>query len=381
MSEIASFRFEGTRVRVGAGCRSLLPECFEGASRVALVLGGAAMRRQGFVDEILEGLPGAPELFEGVDSNPQVDQIQELATFLGGSSPEVVVALGGGSVLDAAKAANLAAGEAVTVRELVEGSPPGRLRGLARTILLPTTAGTGSEVTPFAVLWDRARDQKYSLDRPEVQGDWALVDPELARGLPLAWTRGTAGDALTHAFESLWARAATPLSDAHASEAVRRVRSAVEAMAEEAPAAPAEVPLRVRANLAWGSCLAGMSISTTRTAAAHALSYGLTNRFAVPHGTAVVTLLPEVLRASWPKLSGELRERLASAWGETQDELVDSLAGFVARHELGAALGEYGVGSEHLEALAEAADVPGRMDNHAAALTRDDLVGILEACR
>jgi alcohol dehydrogenase class IV len=124
-----------------------------------------------------------------------------------------------------------------------------------------------------------------------------------------------------------------------------------------------------------------MAISTTRTAAAHALSYALTMRFGISHGKAVSTLLSQVLRASWKGFSPERQKRLASAWGAEPGEDVSSrVEAFGKRHHLGQRLGESGVTSEDLAGLVQAAIVPGRLDNHAAVLNPSQLEAILEAC-
>jgi alcohol dehydrogenase class IV len=162
-------------------------------------------------------------------------------------------------------------------------------RGCA-LVLLPTTAGSGSELTRFATVY--LDGCKYSLDRDQVRADLVLVDPELTRSLPLAESVASGLDALSHAVESYWSVAATADSRALAFSALERL---VPALAEAAAAASFDEPRR-RAELAHGAALAGAAIDVTRTTAAHALSYELTSRLGLPHGTAVALHLRWLMR-------------------------------------------------------------------------------------
>jgi alcohol dehydrogenase class IV len=248
--------------------------------------------------------------------------------------------------------------------------------GVRELVLIPTTAGTGSEVTPFATLWEPEAGRKHSLDGPALRATRALVDPDLTATLPPGLTLQTAGDALTHACEALWSRRATPLSDAHAGEAIRCLREGLGLWSQDAgdPAA--------RRSLAWGSLLAGMAIATSRTAAAHALSYRLTMAHGMPHGVAVASLLPRVLEETWPRLPAGRRARLAAGFGlGPEADLPAVLGRELAASGLVRRLEEFGVGDGDLEALVAAADVPGRLDNHAVPLDRAALRRILEAAR
>lgn len=374
MSE--AFGFEGTAVRVGPGCMAEaagLCQAFPG--RVLVVVGQEAMRRQGHLDRLLAALPAGTQVVAGIPVNPGFEAVQELADRLVADGVAVLVALGGGSVLDAAKAARVVAGSGLGVRELLARAEP-RRAGVPGLVLIPTTCGTGSEVTPFATVWDLEAGRKFSLDGPALRATGALVDPELTRQLPEDLLRQTAGDALTHACEALWARRATPLSDAHAGEAIRRLRHGLDRI-RAAPGDP-----EGRGQLAWGSLLAGMAISTTRTAAAHALSYRLTMQHRVPHGVAVASLLPHVLRETWPGLETGRRIRLAAAFEVVADEaLPDTVAAFLEGHGLVRPLGDILADPGERHALVAAADVPGRLDNHCVPLDGAALARVLEAAR
>jgi phosphonate metabolism-associated iron-containing alcohol dehydrogenase len=156
-------------------------------------------------------------------------------------------------------------------------------------IAIPTTAGTGSEVTPWATIWDRAAGRKHSLHLSETWPETALVDPELMLTLPSAVTVQSALDALSHALEAIWNVNANPVSDTFAVAAARETMATLPALL----AAPGDGTLRSR--MALAALKAGLAFSNTRTALAHSISYEMTLRFGLPHGIACSFTLPMVL--------------------------------------------------------------------------------------
>lgn len=155
----------------------------------------------------------------------------------------------------------------------------------------PTTAGTGSEVTPWATLWDLKSEpaRKRSWNPPHGRPDQALIDPELTRSCPWRVTRDSALDALSHALESLWNRRADPTSRGQARQAARRILADLPLLREQ----PQDLALRSRVSHA--SLLAGLAMARTQTALAHALSYELTLAEGLPHGEACAVWLPMVM--------------------------------------------------------------------------------------
>jgi alcohol dehydrogenase len=206
----------------------------------------------------------------------------------------VLLGLGGGSVLDIAKLlrARPAEGGFEALAAALRGSVPWPGLHHAPLWLVPTTAGTGSEVTRWATVWDTDGRValKRSFDEPWGFADRAYVDPELTLSAPWPLTRDTALDSFGHALEALWNRHANPVSDALAVQAARRVRAHLAAVRT----APTALPGREQLSLA--ALEAGLAFSQTRTALAHALSYALTLEQSVPHGLAVATWLPTACR-------------------------------------------------------------------------------------
>jgi len=206
---------------------------------------------------------------------------------------ELVLAVGGGSALDTAKALMVGTPSgkfAELVALLATGKPftPARVKPL---VTVPTTAGTGSEVTPWATVWDRTpgAQKKYSLHLKETWPEAALIDPELTLSLPAGPTLASGLDALSHALESVWNVNANPISDTQAIAAAREVLATLPPLMKDLK----NRDLRSRMSLA--ALKAGLAFSNTKTALAHSISYDMTLNHGLPHGIACSFTLPMVL--------------------------------------------------------------------------------------
>ncbi len=204
---------------------------------------------------------------------------------------EAIVAVGGGSTIDTAKA--LMVGTASgrfdeLLASLAQGArfTPQRTKSL---IAIPTTAGTGSEVTPWATIWEHGANKKHSLHLPETWPAHAIIDPGLMLTLPAAVTLHSGLDALSHSLEAIWNLNANPISDNYAVVAARAVLSTLPALMRS----PGDRSLR--SEMALAALNAGLAFSNTKTALAHSISYEMTLRFGLPHGIACSFTLPMVL--------------------------------------------------------------------------------------
>lgn len=279
-------------VRVHLGPKSLdrLPEAV-GSRAVALVTTAGTMERLG---ERIRALLGdrLAAVCTDVQPNPTIASCAEVHERLARTPAEGIVAVGGGSVLDTAKtvAAQREAPTGWLGRHLRDGEPVPDGFSPAPLFAVPTTAGTGSEVTPWGTVWDEGRPVKHSLRHPALYPYAAFVDPELTVSLPQDTTVATALDALSHAMEAVWNHNANPVSDTLAAEAIATIPAALHRVL----AGPES--LDARADLQTGSVLAGLAFSNTQTALAHSISYPLTAAFGLPHGLACSFTLAEVLR-------------------------------------------------------------------------------------
>jgi alcohol dehydrogenase len=249
-----------------------------GVRSVLLVTGRASFDHSGAAAALgpaLEGLDVAR--FDGVRPNPTIEAVRAAVAALRAAPRDCVLGVGGGSALDVAKAAAALAPQPGDPLDYVLGGRAVERPRAARLVLVPTTAGSGSEATRFAAVY--VDGHKRSLDHPALRCDAALVDPLLAASQPAGVAASTALDALSQSVESYWSPRSTARSRSLAGRALRLLAASL-----PWPAGGASPAARRRVALA--AHLSGLAIDVTRTTAAHALAYPLTARFGVPHGHA-----------------------------------------------------------------------------------------------
>lgn len=354
----------------GRGTSGQLAALFEvlGTRRCLIVRGDTSYDRCGIATAVDQALVGRDAHF--VRAAPWQVTLTDLSAALRTMAefePDTVLAIGGGSALDLAKAmTNLApAGPAELAVAVANGAV---IEREIRLVLVPTTAGSGSELTRFATLWDGTR--KLSLDAPGLRADVALVDPDLVGSAPGPVLVSAATDALCQAIESSWALASTPESREWSEQALRTMLPAIAiGIAQRSLRDP-----RLHEPLMLGAALAGAAINTSRTTAAHALSYPVTAHLGIPHGAAVGVFVPWLLEHNrsvadvqrLQHISGELA-------GEPLTSLIPRLLG----------LADYPVRPDQLaltdDARRELFDMTEstRMQNNPRAVTRTDLIELL----
>ncbi|AXQ28916.1 iron-containing alcohol dehydrogenase [Solimonas sp. K1W22B-7] len=351
-------------VRFGAGVFAELGQQLRGRPYVLLTY--PQPRFTALARRLAVGAGQPRQLLDTVRPNPTLADLETLAAplrGLGGPTP-VLVALGGGSVIDSAKVvAALAAAPGLELRALL-AQPAAAAARAWPVIAVPTTAGTGSEVTPWATVWDPANDRKHSLSRPDLFPELALVDPELTLGAPRGLTLQTGLDALSHALESLWNRNAGPCSSVLAVAAARRVLETLPRLLEN----PGDLELRTRQ--AEASLLAGLAFAQTRTALAHELSYPLTLRHGVPHGIACSFTLPQIMQAVIGA-DADCDHALAEIFGADLQAGVATLRRFLRDLGVGLSPADYGVAEDEWHAIQEAAGQGPRGRNFLAASAAD----------
>jgi alcohol dehydrogenase len=252
------------------------------------------------------------------------------------SQPEVIVALGGGSVIDSAKVFAAAAGDFSKVRRYLETQEGASALSAIPIIAVPTTAGTGSEVTCWATVWDEERGRKFSLARENLYPEVALVDPALMLGKPYGLTLATGLDALSHSIESIWNVNANPVSARHAVAAARAILADMPNLLRDLG------NLDLRSRIAEASLNAGLAFSNTKTAIAHNLSYPITLGWGVQHGIACSFTLPTVLR-SVVGLGGFREAALKQIFGDDLRKGADDLTEFLATLGVGSRFTDHGV--------------------------------------
>ena len=291
--------------------------------------------------------------FDEVEPDPRFEIAVRAVEAAKSEKAELVIGIGGGSPLDIAKVCAILATNTKPVSELfgIDMVPEA---GLA-TILIPTTAGTGSEVTPIAILSDEHEKLKKGIVSPRLFPAVAILDPELTLGMPPGVTAATGLDALIHAVEAFTSKNANSISDVFARQAMRLVFGNIRkayANGED---------LAARAGMLEGSLLAGMAFANAGVTAVHAFAYPIGAEFHIPHGVANSIMLPPVMEfnmlGNLPKFAeiagifgespGGLNEReRARGMVKAIGELVDDLR--IPRH-----LTEFGVADHHIPALAQ----------------------------
>jgi len=221
-------------------------------------------------------------IFDGVSPNPELDDIDSTVLSFKDCGINNVIALGGGSVIDFAKAASVFLKDSgnrsldICLRKGAAEIPDEKLF----LMVIPTTSGTGSEVTPFATVWDSVTNKKFSLAGNIVYPSMAILDPLLTVRLPAEGTLNTGLDAISHSLESIWNKNNSPVSESYALQSLRLACRALPEVLKEPD------NIEARTYMQWASTLGGFAISQTRTAIAHSISYPLTLKLGVPHGLA-----------------------------------------------------------------------------------------------
>jgi phosphonopyruvate decarboxylase len=293
-------------------------------------------------------------VFSGFTPNPTLDQILAGCAVRDRWLPDLIVGMGGGSAMDVAKAVRLLPADREPALTCLRDGPaadfPGRLTSTP-LILVPTTAGTGSEVTQFATLFDGQK--KLSLDHQAVIANLVIVDPEAATGCPLPVTSSCAMDALCHAVESLWAISSTPASASDASAALAGLRAFLDTRMDHLALSDWEL-------LSTAALLAGAAINVTRTTAAHAFAYHLTAQFGIPHGVSCLINLSWLfdynrnhvyVSCADPRGSDYVNDQLndiAKILCTDPDEVSTRLLGLLSRNGWPTQLRGYGIAAEHI---------------------------------
>ena len=220
--------------------------------------------------------------FGDFSENPKIEDISKGVSLIASVKPDLVVAIGGGSAIDTAKLVNFFPARGVTAEQYISGNT-GVNEKCRPFIAIPTTAGSGSEATGFAVLY--VDKKKYSVEHPSLRPLIAILDPDLTLSLPGAVIASSGIDALSQAVESYWSVNSNTESKMYAEEAVNALsRNMADAFSRKSPAAMAAMMEE--------AYLSGKAINITRTTAPHAISYALTSHYGVSHGQAVGLLLP-----------------------------------------------------------------------------------------
>lgn len=261
--------------------------------RAALVTGGNSMKQFGFLDRavaLLEKAGMQTIIIDGVEPNPSVETVWRGARAMLEFGPDWIVAIGGGSALDAAKVMwCFYEHPHLTFEDIIPVGAMPSLRNKAHFVAIPSTSGTASEITAFSVITDTAKHIKYPIVAADMVPDIAILDPELPATMPPHITANTGMDVMAHAVEALASIAATSFTDPYAMEAIRLVFDNL-ATAYHEPK-----NMEARFNMHNASALAGMAFTNASLGLVHSLAHKIGGEFGVTHGLSNAILMPYII--------------------------------------------------------------------------------------
>ncbi len=339
------------------GARSGLSDVCKGYKVLVICTKGALKRLRSDVQ--MAGFFELPDLvFEHqFSSNPSMVDMVRISEIYSSSKVNAVVGLGGGSAMDVAKIISVivpAHRNGNSLQNLLSDASLFNDIVPMNCYLVPTTAGTGSEVTPFATVWDYEEQAKKSLSHPKMYADRAYVDPDFLKDIPLDIALSTGLDALNQALESIWNKNANEITLFYA---VRAASLSLKFLprVEEVGSNP-EVAL----NLARAGLFAGLAISHTRTAICHSISYPLTLRFGIPHGFACAFSMLDVYDFNFDLVGAQVTEIQQNIGRDPRDAISE----LVQKYDFGAIFKRYISSKEDVFLIIESMVATGRFENN-----------------
>lgn len=368
------------RVDFGPGKIEVLADLVKGKS--VLLLSDQGVKQSGITGQVHELCAREARTvleFAAIPPEPTEHEVKQVVSSLDDVAIETILGVGGGSVMDTAKLVAVMIGGGVTLEQMFAGQLPTRRQ--AELIMIPTTAGTGSESTPNAIVFRPSTNLKVGIVCDTFMPDKVILDPELLTGLPAAITAATGMDALCHALECYISNKANLFSDMMAVEAIRLIFQSLKRCFADGN------DIDARADLLFAAFLGGACIAASGTNGVHALSYPLGGRYRIPHGISNAVLLAPVLAFNKDSCTGKLAA-IAHLTGADVSGLDNGLKADVlvqALYDLSRELGipenisALGVPAEDLESIVDAAlQVKRLLDNNPKPMGRDDIRNIYQ---
>ena len=346
--------YNPVRTYQGVGSLSVLPQLVNGLNpkKILLLIWDESVLKNRYIKETAAAFADILTVKTFAWSNPEMFQLYEIYNETKNENYELVIAIGGGSVLDVGKSLCCLYAQPVESLEAMRTMIADKTysKPQCKWIGIPTTAGTGSEVTCWATVWDSEHNKKYSVDTQDNYAYAAVIDPVLASSMPVKLAVSSALDA--------------------ALSAIKIIMDNIDGLLcgkEEAHDA-----------MAQGSMLAGLAFSNTRTTACHSISYPLTMKYHIPHGVAVSMLLAPVMRLNQSYIKN--RKELFNAFGvESVSELSEKVTAILEKSGSPAKLSQWGAKESDFEELVAHSMTKGRADNNPAELTAVNVEEILRS--
>jgi alcohol dehydrogenase class IV len=383
LSDLKTFQFR-TKIFSGRGSVSNLGTIAKDfGARSCLLVADPELERHGLIEPVRASLRQAGIHVESsmkVEPEPYLDNADDAAAIGRDLGADIVVGLGGGSALDTAKAAAILVTNHGKAEDYV-GLNKVPVAG-SRTIMIPTTSGTGAEVTFTAVFTNRLTKAKGGINSSYMYPDAALLDPELTLSLPPQVTAFTGMDALTHAIESVTSRSASVFTQALSLTSARLISESLRRAVYYGS------DIDAREKMLLGSLFGGLALADAGVGAAHALAYPLGGHYRIPHGLANAILIPHVMEFNLPaaqeafalvsKSMGESIEGLALRWAA--QAAVDAVITLASDIGVPVSLSELGIPRADIPMLVEGAlKVTRPVENNPRNLGPEEAEAIYEA--
>lgn len=367
---------------LGQGSVKNVPEIIrrEGAEKV-VVFTDKGVRQCGVCDSLFAVLNGVSyTVLDDIPPEPSYLDVERIARQLEGLSCDLIVAIGGGSVMDTAKLCSIVKGAPYTVRDLLKDPTQGRKQ--VKTIFLPTTCGTGSEATCNAIVAIPEESVKQGIVNDDLIPDYAVLDPDTIRHLPKSIVAATGVDALAHVVECYTSLKATPFSDTFALTGAKLIFENL-VRAYENPE-----DMEAKTAMMLGAFYGGIAITGSGTTAVHALSYPLGGKFHIAHGVSNAILFAQVMRCNRPACEAQLASLCDGVFpqyhGEADVEksqrVIAAIEEIIRRTEIPTDLKPYGVKPSDLDFLVTSGSQQRRLlDNNRKELTLEEIRGIYQS--
>jgi len=310
--------------------------------RKALLVTSQGFVTRGLVGKIHTYTDHIVGIVSDVKSHPEFVDIHRIYNQAHQNQFELIIAIGGGSVMDVAKFIAVHNEQGYKfVEDLTKGKTKSRDYTTIPIVSVPTTAGTGSELTPYSTIWDMSSKKKYSLNLPDLFCEVAIYDPMLTLSVPRQITIQTGLDALSHALESIWNKNANPVTISHATTSAKLIMDNLTKLADDLK------NIEYRGNLMKACMHAGFAFSNTQTAVAHAISYYVTTHKNIDHGIACSFTLPMLI----DNIIGQydfVDDALREIFGELSS---DKMRQFLKKLGVSTDFKDYGIDDKDLEML------------------------------
>lgn len=349
--------------------------------KAVIVIGGSSVKRNGSLDKVQSLLSEAgiaSAVFSGVEADPSIDTVKKGAEFFTAEQPDLIIGLGGCSAIDAAKAMWVFYEYPdATLEEIAAPFAVKPLRNKAHFVAIPTTSGTGTEVTGLAVITDREKGVKYPIVSHELTPDVAIVDGQFCVSMPKSVTAYTGLDALSHSVEAYVSNIADRYNDALAFGGIKLIFDNLKTVVEN----PTDEEARQAMHDA--SCMGGMAFTNVWLGIVHSISHQMGGTFGVPHGCGNAILMPNVIR--YNSKATDKYSDLAGVFGlSTAEDFAQKVAELRASIGVPASFQEFGVKEEDflakLDELAEHAMADPCTLFNPRKLTMDEMKSIIKAC-